>query len=463
MTSTIVLAYSGGLDTSIIVPWLREHYDARVICVAGDVGQGDELEGVREKALASGAEECYIEDLRREFVEQYIWPTLRAGAIYGRKYLLGTSMARPLIARRQVEIARRIGADALAHGCTGKGNDQVRFEITYAAFAPDLPVIAPWREWDIRSREDAIAYAEARGIPITATREKIYSRDRNIWHISHEGGVLEDPNAGPPEDMFQFSSSAQAAPDEPEEVVIGFAAGTPVSIDGESLDPVELLTALNEIGGRHGVGRIDLVEDRLVGMKSRGVYETPGGTLLYQAHSELEQLVLDRRTLTAKDLIASRYADLVYEGRWWTTEREAYDAFVNVTQERITGSVRLRLYKGTATVVGRRSDHALYDERFVTFGEDDVYQQADAAGFIRLYALPQRVRALKDQELAGSAPAPHAMPTARGAAGTSSTESTGSNGSNGSNGSGESGKSGESGAGADDEDAKGASRALALA
>jgi argininosuccinate synthase len=400
MTRTIVLAYSGGLDTSIIVPWLRERYDARVVCVAGDVGQGEELVGVREKALASGADECYVEDLRREFVEEFIWPTLRAGAVYGRKYLLGTSMARPLIARRQVEIAKRIGADALAHGCTGKGNDQVRFELTYAAFAPHLPVIAPWREWDIRSREDAIAYAEARGIPITATREKIYSRDRNLWHLSHEGGVLEDPNAAPPEDMFLLSAAPQAAPDEPEEVVIDFAAGTPVAVDGETLDPVALVSTLNGIGARHGIGRIDLVEDRLVGMKSRGVYETPGGTLLYQAHSELEQLVLDRRTLAAKDAIAGRYADLVYEGRWWTTERQACDAFVNVTQERVTGSVRLRLYKGNATVVGRRSDEALYDERFVTFGEDDVYQQADAAGFIRLFALPDRVRALKDRELA---------------------------------------------------------------
>ena len=402
MTRTIVLAYSGGLDTSIIVPWLREQYDARVICVAGDVGQGEELEGIRAKAIASGAEECYIEDLRREFVEGFIWPTLRAGAVYGRKYLLGTSMARPLIARRQVEVARQVGADALAHGCTGKGNDQVRFELTYAAFAPDLPVIAPWREWDIRSREDAIAYAERRGIPITATREKIYSRDRNLWHLSHEGGVLEDPNASPPEDMFLFSSSPRTAPDEPEEVTIGFAAGTPVSVDGRHLDPVSIVATLNAIGGRHGVGRVDLVEDRLVGMKSRGVYETPGGTLLYQAHSELEQLVLDRRTLAAKDAIAARYADLVYEGRWWTTEREAYDAFVGVTQQRVTGSVRLRLFKGNAIVVGRQSDQALYDERFVTFGEDDVYQQADAAGFIRLFALPDRVRALKDQELAAA-------------------------------------------------------------
>jgi argininosuccinate synthase len=399
---TIALAYSGGLDTSIIVPWLKERYDARVICVAADIGQGEELEGVRAKAIASGADECYVEDLRQEFVEDFVWPTLRAGAIYGRKYLLGTSMGRPLIARRQVEIARQVGADALAHGCTGKGNDQVRFELTYAAFAPDLPVIAPWREWNIRSREDAIAYAEAHKVPVAATRDKIYSRDRNIWHISHEGGVLEQPSVAPPADLFMLTTAPENAPDQPEEVTIGFHSGTPVSVNGAGLDPVDLVVALNKIGGRHGIGRIDLVEDRLVGMKSRGVYETPGGTLLYSAHSELEQLVLDRRTLAAKDLIAPRYADLVYEGRWWTTEREGYDAFVNVTQERVTGSVTLRLFKGTASVVGRESEHALYDERFVTFGEDDVYQQSDAAGFIRLYGLSARVRAIRDQEMAAA-------------------------------------------------------------
>ena len=411
MTRTIALAYSGGLDTSIIVPWLKEHYDgARIVCVAADIGQGDELEGVRAKALASGADECFIEDLRQEFIEDFIWPTLRAGAIYGRKYLLGTSMGRPLIARRQVEVARRIGADALAHGCTGKGNDQVRFELTYAAFAPDLPVIAPWRVWDIRSREDALDYAAKHNVPVTASREKIYSRDRNIWHISHEGGVLEDPGQGPPADLFMLTTSPELAPDEPEEVSIGFNQGTPVAVNGIFLDPVAILTTLNKIGGRHGVGRIDLVEDRLVGMKSRGVYETPGGTLLYTAHSELEQLILDRRTLAAKDLIAPRYADLVYEGRWWTTEREAYDAFVNVTQERVTGGVTLRLYKGTVTVVSRASEYALYDERFVTFGEDDVYQQSDAAGFIRLYSLPDRVRAIRDRELAAKAVAPVTAP-----------------------------------------------------
>ena len=402
MIRTICLAYSGGLDTSIIVPWLKERYDARVICVAANIGQGDhELDGVRDKALASGAEECYIEDLREEYVRDFIFPTLRAGAVYNRKYLLGTATARPLIARRQVEIARRIGADALAHGCTGKGNDQVRFELTYQVFAPDLPVIAPWREWDIRSREDALAYAAARRIPVAATAEKIYSRDANLWHLSHEGGGLEDPNWAPPEDLFQLTTAPAAAPDTPEDVVIGFEAGTPVLVNGERLAPVALIARLNALGGRHGVGRIDLVEDRLVGMKSRGVYETPGGTLLYAAHSELEQLVLDRRTLAAKDAIAPRYADLVYEGRWWTTEREAYDAFVGVTQQRITGDVTLRLYKGNATVVGRQSAHALYDERFVTFGEDDVYEQSDAAGFIRLFGLAGRVRALKDMEQGG--------------------------------------------------------------
>ena len=404
MTRTIALAYSGGLDTSIIVPWLRERFPGtRVVCVAADIGQGEgELKGVREKALASGAAECYVEDLREEFVRDYIWPMLRAGAIYNRKYLLGTAIARPLIAKRQVEIARQVDADALAHGCTGKGNDQVRFELTYATLAPDLPVIAPWREWDIRSREDAIAYAAEHGIPVAATKEKIYSRDRNLWHISHEGGMLEDPNVAPPDELFQLTTAPSEAPNEPEDVVIGFEAGTPVSVNGNALDPVAIVSTLNQIGGRHGVGRIDLVEDRMVGMKSRGVYETPGGTLLYTAHSELEQIVLDRRTLAAKDLIAPRYADLVYEGRWWTTEREAYDAFVSVTQQRVTGSVTLRLYRGTCTVIGRESEQALYDERFVTFGEDDVYQQSDAAGFIRLFALPSRVRAVKDQEMSAA-------------------------------------------------------------
>ncbi len=399
----IALAYSGGLDTSVIVPWLKENYPgAEVICVAADIGQGeDELRGVREKAIASGASECYVEDMRKEFVEDFVYPTLRAGAIYNRKYLLGTSIARPIIAKRQVDVARAVGADALSHGCTGKGNDQVRFELTYMTFAPDLPVIAPWREaaWKIRSREDALKYAAEHNVPVTASAKKIYSRDRNLWHISHEGGVLEDPGQGAPKDLFLLTTDPADAPNTPEVVTIGFEQGTPVSVNGESLDAVALLTRLNEIAGRHGVGRADIVEDRLIGMKSRGVYETPGGTLLYTALSELEMLVLDRRTLAAKDNISPRYADLVYEGRWWTTEKKAYDAMINVIQGRVTGSIGLSLFKGTATIVSRKSDHALYDEAFVTFGEDDVYQQSDATGFIRLFGLPQRVRALKDRKL----------------------------------------------------------------
>ncbi|HEX5521488.1 MAG TPA: argininosuccinate synthase, partial [Longimicrobiaceae bacterium] len=399
MSNTVVLAYSGGLDTSVIVPWLKEKYDVQVVCVAADVGQGEgELDGLVEKALASGAVACHVEDLREEFLTGYVWPTLRAGAIYNRKYLLGTSMARPIIARRQVEVARAIGATTLAHGCTGKGNDQVRFELTFAALAPEMDVIAPWREWHIRSREDALDYAALHGVPVTATKAKIYSRDRNLWHISHEGGPLEDPAFEPDEEMFMLTQSPENAPNQADYVTIGFDAGYPVSVDGEALGAVALLERLNEIGGLHGVGRIDLVEDRLVGMKSRGVYETPGGTLLYAAHSELEQLVLDRRTLALKDAIAPRYADLVYEGRWWGTEREAMDALVDRTQQTVTGEVRLKLYKGTHSVVGRTSPHSLYDERFVTFGEDDVYNQADAAGFIRLYGLPMRVAALKAQE-----------------------------------------------------------------
>ncbi|HEU4454732.1 MAG TPA: argininosuccinate synthase [Longimicrobium sp.] len=398
--NTIVLAYSGGLDTSIIVPWLKENYGGDVVCVAADVGQGDELEGLEKKALASGAKACYVEDLREEFLTHFVWPTLRAGAVYGRKYLLGTSMARPIIAQRQVEVAKKIGAELLAHGCTGKGNDQVRFELTYSCLAPEMKVIAPWREWDIRSREDAIEYAAAHNVPVAATKEKIYSRDRNIWHVSHEGGPLEDPAYEPTEDLFLMTKAPWDAPAKPEYVTITFHEGYPVAVDGEALSPVALLARLNEIGGLHGVGRVDLVEDRMVGMKSRGIYETPGGTLLYQAHSELEQLVMDRRTLALKDAIAPRYADLVYEGRWWTTERVAMDAMVDVTQKKVTGDVKLKLYRGASTVAGRTSPFSLYDERFVTFGEDDVYNQADAAGYIRLFALPMRVAALKEQERA---------------------------------------------------------------
>lgn len=394
----VVLAYSGGLDTSIIVPWLKETYNVEVICVAADVGQAEELDGLEEKALASGAIACRVEDLREEFVTDFVWPTLRAGAVYNRKYLLGTSMARPIIARRQVEVAREFGATVLAHGCTGKGNDQVRFELTYAALAPEMKIVAPWREWHIRSREDALEYAARHGVPVAATKEKIYSRDRNLWHISHEGGPLEDPAWEPTEDLFLLTRSPIDAPNAPEYVTITFESGYPVAVDGEPLGPIELLTRLNEIAGLHGIGRVDVVEDRLVGMKSRGVYETPGGTLLYTAHSELEQLVLDRRTLALKDLIAPRYADLVYEGRWWSTEREAMDALVDATQTRVTGDVKLKLYKGTCTIASRTSPFSLYDERFVTFGEDDVYDQVDAAGFIRLYGLPMRVAALRAQE-----------------------------------------------------------------
>ena len=374
--NTVVLAYSGGLDTSIIVPWLKENYGVEVVCVAADVGQGEELDGLVAKAIASGAKSCYVEDLREEFITGFVWPTLRAGATYGRKYLLGTSMARPIIARRQVEVARQVGASALAHGCTGKGNDQVRFELTYAALAPELKIIAPWREWDIRSREDALDYAALHNVPVAASRAKIYSRDRNIWHISHEGGPLEDPNWEPAEDLFLLTHSPEDAPDRAQYVTISFERGYPVAVDGEALSPVALLERLNEIAGLHGVGRIDLVEDRLVGMKSRGVYETPGGTLLYQAHSELEQLVLDRRTLALKDALAPRYADLVYEGRWWTLEREALDAMVDKTQERVTGDVRLKLYKGGLTVAGRTSPYSL---RSVTLGSSRLARRPGIA------------------------------------------------------------------------------------
>mgnify|MGYP001214634183 FL=1 len=394
MSFTVVLAYSGGLDTSIIVPWLRENYGAEVVCMAADVGQGEELDGLDARARRQGALTCVVEDLRDVFVREAIFPTLRAGAVYARKYLLGTAMARPIIARRQAELALSLGAHALAHGCTGKGNDQVRFELTYQAFAPGLKVIAPWREWSIRSREDALAYAAERGIEVSATKEKIYSRDRNLWHISHEGGPLEDPACEPPVDMFLLTRSPEDAPDRPEYIEVGFEAGYPVSVNGEYLEPVALVERLNAIGGEHGIGRADILEDRLVGMKSRGVYETPGGTILITAHRELEQLVLDRRTLALKDQLAARYADLVYEGRWWTTEREALDALVDKTQERVTGSVRLKLYKGNAIVVGRRSDQSLYDEALASFGNDEgVYDHADASGFIRLFGLPIRAEA----------------------------------------------------------------------
>jgi len=402
MAHTVVLAYSGGLDTSAIVPWLRERYDATVVCLAADVGQGaGELRGIEQKAKNSGAEACYVEDVRERFVREFIWPTLKANAVYARTYLLGTSMARPLIAERQVALARRVGATALAHGCTGKGNDQVRFELTYAAFAPDLAIIAPWREWDLRGREDLLAYLKQRNIPTTATAEKPYSRDRNLWHISHEGGVLEDPWQEPPADLYVMTKDPADAPNIPVEVTIGFEAGEPVSLDGEPLDPVRLIETLNVLAGEHGVGRADIVEDRLVGMKSRGVYETPAGTVLFQAHRELEQLVLDRRTLALADDLGRRYADLVYDGRWWTPEREALDALVATAQRVVTGDVRMKLHKGAARVAGRKSPNSLYHEGLATFSADEVYRQSDSAGFIRLYGLSVRTVAERDRRAAG--------------------------------------------------------------
>ncbi|HYR31322.1 MAG TPA: argininosuccinate synthase [Gemmatimonadales bacterium] len=393
MGPLVVLAYSGGLDTSAIVPWLREQYGARVLCFAADVGQGAELDGLVDKAKRSGAVDCVIEDLREEFVRDFVFPTLRAGAVYARTYLLGTSMARPLTAARQVAAARRAGAQALAHGCTGKGNDQVRFELTYAALAPDLQVIAPWREWDFQGREDLIAYVKAKGVPVQATLDKPYSSDRNLWHCSHEGGILEDPSLEAPEHIFVMTGDPAKAPDAPAMVQIGFDAGTPVSIDNEPFGPVALLETLNDLAGAHGVGRADVVEDRLVGMKSRGVYETPGGTLLYAAHRELEQLVLDRRTLRLKDELALRYADLVYDGRWWSPEREALDAAITSTQRHVTGTVRLKLFKGSTTVAGRESPYALYQPSYATFGKDNVYNQKDAEGFIHLYGLATKIAA----------------------------------------------------------------------
>lgn len=394
----VVLAYSGGLDTSVIVPWLKNNYGCEVICMCANLGQEEELDGLEEKALASGASKCYIEDLREEFITQYIFPTIRSGAVYERKYLLGTSFARPLIARRQVEIAELEGADAVSHGATGKGNDQVRFELTYQALNPKLRVIAPWREWDIRSREDALDYAVEYNVPVPATEKSIYSRDRNIWHLSHEGGILEDPWMEPERAMFQVSVDPEDAPDQPEYIEIDFQEGIPKKINGVAKGPISLLTMLNEVGGRHGVGRVDLVENRLVGMKSRGVYETPGGTVLMEAHQALEQLCLDKQTLHYKEIIAHKYAELVYNGQWYTPLREALDAFVDVTQRNMTGTVRVKLFKGNVIIVGRRSPFSLYREDFATFGEEDVYNQQDAEGFIKLFGLPLKVHAMLDIE-----------------------------------------------------------------
>ena len=395
----VVLAYSGGLDTSIIIRWLIENYDYDVIAVCGDVGQGKETDGLEERAKASGASKVYIEDLRDEYVEDYIIPTLKAGAVYEGKYLLGTSHARPIIARRLVEIAEKEGAVAICHGATGKGNDQVRFELTVKALAPHLKIIAPWRIWDIKSREDAVDYAEAHGIKIPVTKKDLYSRDRNIWHISHEGMDLEDPANEPQLDsLLKLSVSPEKAPDKPTYIKIGFEKGVPVSIDGEKMDPRPLVEKLNAIGGANGVGIADIVEDRLVGMKSRGVYETPGGTILYHAHDVLETITLDKETARTKQYLSIKFADIVYNGQWYTPLREALTAFVNETQKTVTGDVKLKLYKGNIINAGVTSPYTLYDEEVATFDAEDVYNQKDAEGFINLFGLPIHVKAVLDQK-----------------------------------------------------------------
>ena len=389
-----ILAYSGGLDTSIIVPWLKNNYGCEVVCFCANLGQADELEGLEAKAIASGASKCYVEDLRVEFLMDYVFPTLQAGAIYERDYLLGTSFARPLIAKRMVEIAEMEGADAVAHGATGKGNDQVRFELTVMALNPRLRIIAPWREWDIRGRKDALDYAAEYNVPVKATMERIYSQDKNLWHLSNEGGPLEDPWNEPPADMFEWTIAPEEAPDEPEYVEIYFRKGMPERVNGVAYGPVGIMETLNELGVKHGIGRVDIVENRLVGMKSRGVYETPGGTLLYKAHAALEQLCLDKETLHYKQQVGLKFAELVYNGRWFTPLRESLSAFVDNTEKHITGTVRLKLYKGNVILAGRKSPHSLYREDYVTFDADDVYDQADANGFIRLYGLPMKVEAM---------------------------------------------------------------------
>ena len=393
----IVLAYSGGLDTSVIIPWLKEHYEGcEVIAVAADVGQGTELEGLEEKAIKTGASKLYIEDLSKEFVEDYIFPTLKAGAKYEGEYLLGTSFARPIIAKRITEIALKEGADAIAHGCTGKGNDQVRFELSIKAFAPQMPVIAPWRVWEFKSRDDEIDYAESHNIPLRIRRETNYSKDKNLWHLSHEGLDLEDPANEPQyEKILEMGVTPEQAPDAPEYVTIDFEKGIPVAVNGEKLDGVALIEKLNQLGGKHGVGILDMVENRLVGMKSRGVYETPGGSILYFAHEMLEQLCLDKNTQHMKQKLALDFADLVYNGLWYTPLREALSAFVDKTQETVTGTVKVKLYKGNITGAGMTSPYSLYDEEIATFGEDAVYDQADSAGFIALYGLPIAVQAMK--------------------------------------------------------------------
>ena len=398
----VVLAYSGGLDTSVIVPWLKNNYDCEVICFCADLGQEEELDGLEEKALASGASKLYIRDLREEFLRDYVLPTMQAGAIYEREYLLGTSFARPLIARHLVEIAEAEGAQAIAHGCTGKGNDQVRFELTAMALNPKLRVIAPWREWNIRSREDALAYAAEFNVPVTASEKSIYSRDRNLFHLSHEGGLLEDPWNEPEASMFQLTVSPEEAPDEARMLEIGFEAGGPTSVDGEALSLVALFERLNLLAGAHGVGRVDMVENRLVGMKNRGVYETPAGTLLHVAHQALESICIDKYTMHYKDTIAIKFAELVYNGQWFTQLRAALSAFVVVTQQKVTGTVRMKLYKGNCIVTGRRSPFSLYREDYASFGEEDVYDQRDAEGFINLFGLPLKVEAMLALEAGSS-------------------------------------------------------------
>jgi argininosuccinate synthase len=390
----VVLAYSGGLDTSIILKWLIETYGCEVIAFAADLGQGQELQGLNEKALKTGASKIYIEDLREEFVKDYIFPMLRANAIYEGTYMLGTSIARPLIAKRQIEIARQEGAEAVSHGSTGKGNDQVRFELTYLALSPHIKIIAPWRIWDFNSRNALIDYAKKHGIPVPVSQEKPYSSDRNLFHISFEGGILEDPWSEPKEDMFLLSVSPEKAPDKPTYIEIGYVHGDPVSLDGKEMSPATLLDNLNRLGGANGIGRIDIVENRYVGMKSRGVYETPGGTILHSAHRAMESITMDREVMHLKDSLVTRYAELVYYGYWFAPEREVLQGTVDATQNNVTGSVRLKLYKGNCIVVGRKSPHSLYRPDFATFEEDSVYQQADATGFIRLNALRLRIQAM---------------------------------------------------------------------
>ena len=391
----VVLAYSGGLDTSVIIPWLKEHYNnCEVIAACADLGQGDELEPVHDKALKTGASKCYIMDLKEEFISDYVWPTVKAGAVYEKKYLLGTSFARPLIAKKLVEIAEKEGADAIAHGATGKGNDQVRFELSVKALAPQLAIIAPWREWELRSRDQEIDYAAAHNIPIPVSHDHDYSMDRNMWHLSHEGSDLEDPWNAPKDELFIVTNIPEKAPDKPEYVELEYVEGVPVSVNGEKLSPAKLVEKLNEIGIRNAVGITDMVEDRLVGMKSRGFYENPAGAIIYYGHNDLENLCLDRATQSFKQQVSIRYSELVYDGMWFSPLREALDAFVNETQKTVTGTVRMKLYKGNIYSAGVKSPYSLYSQEYVTFGEDEVYNQADATGFINLFGLPLKVRAL---------------------------------------------------------------------